>query len=129
MTYFMTRHCETTRKDSRGSGGNNQLGKLNGPRNVGTGLSVATIGLTAYSVVENQNVKTSDMINVALSGLAIGIPGIGTTIAGAYFLADVVTMGTSYLATGKATSIGEYIDKQVEQATGNKDGAIIDWRK
>jgi hypothetical protein len=108
---------------------NKQLGELKGPRNVGTALSVATIGLTAYSVVENQNIKTSDMINVALSGLAIGVPGIGTTIAGAYFLADLVTMGTTYLMTGKATSIGEYIDNQVEQATGKKDGAIIDWRK
>ncbi len=105
-----------------------QTNQLRVSRNVGTILSGLTIVSTTYSVIDNQNIKTSDVLNVALSALAIGIPGLGTTIAGVYFLADLATMGGSYLLTGKPTSIGTYIDQHIEQSTGKKDGALIDWR-
>ena len=36
--------------------------------------------------------------------------GAGSIISDYYFVADLATMGVSYLVTGNATSIGDYLD-------------------
>lgn len=90
-------------------------------------MSYAAIATTTLTVINNQNIKTSDIINASMGTLAVAIPGIGTTVSGIYFTADLVTMGVSYLATGQATSIGDYIDQGVENVSGNRGGYLYQW--
>jgi len=90
-------------------------------------LSWAALATTGVTVINNQSVKTSDIINASMGTLAIVAPGIGTTISGVYFVTDLAVMGISYIRTGEATGIGDYIDQTVEKETGNEGGNLYQW--
>ncbi len=52
--------------------------------------------------------RTSQGINVAMTTLAIAVPGVGSIIAGVYFVADI----------GLTLSTGRGIGDRIDAATG-----------
>ena len=62
--------------------------------------------------IRASHVLTATMISVN------AIPVAGNVISGIYFGADLITMGASYLITGEAKGIGDYLDESL-------DGGVI----
>ncbi|WP_231847461.1 RHS repeat domain-containing protein [Flavobacterium branchiophilum] len=93
-----------------------QTGKLQLPRNINNGLAVASLVMTGVNVYKNGELKASDVFNASMA--AISFTGVGSVVAGIYFVADLSTMGVSYLTTGEAKGIGTYLDE-------NTNGGVI----
>jgi RHS repeat-associated protein len=86
-----------------------QTSKFQLPRNIGNGLAVASLVMTGVNVYKNGELKASDVLNASMA--AISFTGVGSVVAGIYFVADFSTMGISYLTTGEAKGIGTYLDE------------------
>lgn len=68
--------------------------------------------LLVADVAMSGEVKTSHLINGAMLGLSMS--GVGSIVAGVWFVADMGTMGANYLINGEAKGLGDMID----EATG-----------
>ncbi len=79
-------------------------------RSAGTKLGVTGIAITTGDALLSGEFKTSQGVNVLMTGFAIAVPGVGSIVAGVYFLADLgfdigdridaVTSGTHELYDG-----------------------------
>lgn len=85
-----------------------KAGKISGK--IVKGLVVADIAMSGE--IRASHVLTATMISVN------AIPVAGNVISGIYFGADLITMGASYLITGEAKGIGDYLDESL-------DGGVI----
>ncbi len=93
-----------------------QVKKVQLPRNISNGLAATSLVMTGVNVYKTGELKASDVLNATMA--AISFTGIGSVVAGVYFVADLATMGTSYLIEGEAKSIGDYLDE-------NTNGGVI----
>jgi len=94
----------------------NQTSKLQLPRNVSNGLAAASLVMIGVNVYKTGELKASDVLYATMAGASF--TGVGSVVAGIFFIADFATMGVSYLATGEAKSIGNYLDE-------NTNGGVI----
>lgn len=79
-------------------------------RNISTKLTHAgavLIGavLIGADILLSGEIKPSHLINGAMLG--VSITGVGTIIAGVWFIADYGTMGINYIFTGEAKGISD----------------------
>jgi hypothetical protein len=77
-------------------------------RSAGTKLGYAGIAITTGDALMSGEFRTSQGINVAMTTLAIAIPGVGSIVAGVYFVADI----------GLTLSTGRGIGDRIDAATG-----------
>lgn len=89
-----------------------QVKGFQGARSLGTKLTAAGGALLVADVAMSGEIKTSHLINGAM--LAVSMSGVGSIVAGAWFVADMGTMGVNYLINGEAKGLGDMID----EATG-----------
>jgi hypothetical protein len=61
-------------------------------------------------------VKPSHVINATMLGASFS--GIGSIVAGVWFVADMGTMGVNYLVSGEAKGLGDMIDESVVNEYG-----------
>ncbi len=73
-------------------------------RQIGTKLGYAGIAVTTGDAILSGEVRASQGINIAVTAFAIGVPGVGSIVAGLYFVTD---FGLT-LTTGRG--IGDRID-------------------
>ena len=86
-----------------------QVGKVQLPRNISNGLAATSIVMTGVNVYRTGELKASDVLYTTMAG--VSFTGVGSVVAGIFFVADLATMGTSYLINGEAKSIGDYLDE------------------
>jgi RHS repeat-associated protein len=86
-----------------------QTRKFQLPRNISNGLAAASIITTAYNVVDKGELKASDVLYATMAG--ISFTGVGSVVAGVFFMADLATMGFTYVRDGKSKSIGDILDE------------------
>ncbi|GEJ45440.1 DUF6443 domain-containing protein [Chryseobacterium sp. ON_d1] len=89
-----------------------QVKGFQGARSLGTKLTAVGGALLVADVAMSGELKTSHLINGAM--LTISMSGVGSIVAGAWFVADMGTMGVNYLINGEAKGLGDMID----EATG-----------
>ncbi|MFA9388738.1 MAG: RHS repeat-associated core domain-containing protein [Prolixibacteraceae bacterium] len=77
-------------------------------RSAGTKLGYAGIAITTGDALMSGEFRTSQGINVAMTTLAIAVPGVGSIVAGVYFVADI----------GLTLSTGRGIGDRIDAATG-----------
>ena len=77
-------------------------------RSAGTKLGYAGIAITTGDALMSGEFRTSQGINVAMNTLAIAVPGVGSIVAGVYFVADI----------GLTLSTGRGIGDRIDAATG-----------
>jgi RHS repeat-associated protein len=87
-----------------------QTSRLQLPRNISNGLAATSIIMTGVNVYRSGDLKGSDVLYATMAG--ISFTGVGSVVSGIFFVADFATMGISYLATGEAKSIGNYLDEK-----------------
>jgi RHS repeat-associated protein len=89
-----------------------QVKGFQGSRSLGTKLTAVGGALLVADVAMSGEIKTSHLINGAM--LAVSMSGVGSIVAGAWFVADMGTIGVNYLINGEAKGLGDMID----EATG-----------
>ncbi|RKE71967.1 hypothetical protein DEU39_4639 [Chryseobacterium sp. AG363] len=97
-----------------------QVKGFQGARSLGTKLTAVGGALLVADVAMSGELKTSHLINGAM--LTISMSGVGSIAAGAWFVADMGTMGVNYLINGEAKGLGDMID----EATGGPLVEIYD---
>lgn len=78
-------------------------------RSASTKLGYASIAITAGDAVLSGEFKASQGINIAMTTFAIALSGVGSLVAGAYFLTDL----------GFTLPTGRGIGDRIESATGD----------
>lgn len=78
-------------------------------RNLSSKLTKAGGILIVADIALSGEIKPSHAINTAMLGLST--TGLGTIVAGIWFVADFGTMGANYLLNGEAKGIGDIIDE------------------
>ena len=74
-------------------------------RNISTKLTHAGAVLIGADILLSGEIKPSHLINGAMLG--VSTTGVGTIIAGVWFIADYGTMGINYIFTGEAKGISD----------------------
>ena len=74
-------------------------------RNISTKLTYAGAVLTGADILLSGEIKPSHLINGAMLG--VSITGVGTIIAGVWFIAGYGTMRINYIFTGEAKGISD----------------------
>ena len=80
-------------------------------RNISTKLTHAGAVLIGADILLSGEIKPSHLINGAMLG--VSTTGVGTIIAGVWFIADYGTMGINYIFTGEAKGISDMIDESI----------------
>lgn len=80
-------------------------------RNLSNNLIKAGGSLILADIFLSGEIKPSHAVNGVMLG--ISTTGIGTMVAGAWFLADYGTMGINYVFTGEPKSISDMIDESI----------------
>jgi hypothetical protein len=96
---------------------NVQTKPFQGVRNVGKGLSAVGGALVVADVAMSGELKWSHVINGGMA--AVSWTGVGSLVAGAWFVADFGTLCVNYLLGNGAVGLGDMID-------GWANGPIID---
>ena len=74
-------------------------------RNISTKLTYAGAVLTGADILLSGEIKPSHLINGAMLG--VSTTGVGTIIAGVWFIAGNGTMRINYIFTGEAKGISD----------------------
>ena len=74
-------------------------------RNISTKLTHTGAVLIGADILLSGEIKPSHLINGAMLG--VSTTGVGTIIAGVWFIADYGTMGINYIFTGEAKGISD----------------------
>jgi len=82
---------------------------FDGIRAAGDKLAIAGVVLVAADIVMTGEVKWSDLINGGMA--AASFSGIGSVIAGVWFIADFGTMGVNIIMGNGHVGLGDMIDK------------------
>ena len=80
-------------------------------RNILTKFTHAGAVLIGADILLFGEIKPSHLINGAMLG--VSTTGVGTIIAGVWFIADYGTMGINYIFTGEAKGISDMIDESI----------------
>ena len=80
-------------------------------RNISTKLTHAGAVLIGADILLSGEIKPSHLINGAMLG--VSTTGVGTIIAGVWFIADYGTMGINYIFTGEAKGTSDMIDESI----------------
>ena len=80
-------------------------------RNISTKLTYAGAVLTGADILLSGEIKPSHLKNGAMLG--VSTTGVGTIIAGVWFIADYGTMGINYIFTREAQGISDMIDESI----------------
>lgn len=80
-------------------------------RNILTKFTHAGAVLIGADILLSGEIKPSHLINGAMLG--VSTTGVGTIIAGVWFIADYGTMGINYIFTGEAKGISDMIDESI----------------
>ena len=80
-------------------------------RNISTKLTHAGAVLIGADILLSGEIKPSHLINGAMLG--VSTTGVGTIIAGVWFIADYGTMGINYIFTREAQGISDMIDESI----------------
>jgi len=67
-------------------------------------------------VIDNGELKTSDVLYTTIAG--ISFTDVGSVVAGVFFMADLATMGYTYIRDGESKSFGEILDE-------NTNGGVL----
>ena len=86
-----------------------QLDKVKGVRNVASKLTKVGGALLVADIAMSGEIKTSHAINAFMLG--ISTTGVGSIVAGVWFIADFGTMGVNYLLNGEAKGLSDIIDE------------------
>ena len=100
-----------------GPGINLHSNKLEKLKKVSKLAGKTTKALVIADVALSGEIRASHVLTTAMIGIN-SIPLAGNVISGLYFGADFITMGVSYLNTGEAYGIGDYLDQVL-------DGGVI----
>lgn len=82
--------------------------------------SAVSVGMIGVDIYQSNKIKASHILNSAITGASF-IPGYGWIIGGVYLGADLISTGV----TGK--SIGDHLDRAIEEHYNLDDGALIDF--
>ncbi|WP_202974468.1 RHS repeat domain-containing protein, partial [Chryseobacterium elymi] len=93
-----------------------QVKGFQGARSLGTKLTAAGGVLLVADVAMSGELKPSHAINGAM--LLASTTGIGSIVAGVWFVADMGTMGVNYLINREAKGLGDMIDESVANEYG-----------
>lgn len=88
-----------------------QIQTVSNVRNFSTKLTRIGGGLLVADITLSGELKPSHAINAFMLGAST--TGVGAIFAGAWFLADIGTMGLIYLINGEAKGIGDMIDESI----------------
>ncbi|MFC4749756.1 RHS repeat-associated core domain-containing protein [Flavobacterium branchiicola] len=86
----------------------NQIAKVKGARGLSTKLTKAGGALLVADIALSGNIKPSHVINGAMLG--VSTTGVGSIVAGVWFVADFGTMGVNYLIYDEAKGLGDILD-------------------
>lgn len=87
----------------------NQVAKVQNARNLSTKLTKVGGALLVADIALSGGIKPSHVINGIMLGAST--TGVGSIVAGAWFVADFGTMGVNYLINGETKGIGDMIDE------------------
>lgn len=93
-----------------------QIKPFKGARGLGDKFTKAGGVLLAADIVMSGEIKPSHAINAFMLG--ISTTGVGSIVAGVWFVADVGTLGVNYLINGEAKGLGDMIDDSVAHEYG-----------
>lgn len=85
------------------------MAKVQNARNLSTKLTKVGGALLVADIALSGDIKPSHVINGIMLGAST--TGVGSIVAGAWFVADFGTMGVNYLINGEAKGIGDMIDE------------------
>jgi RHS repeat-associated protein len=86
-----------------------QISKVQGARNLATKLTKVGGVLLVGDIALSGDIKPSHVINGLMLGASL--TGVGSIVAGVWFVADFGTMGVNYLINGEVKGIGDMIDE------------------
>ncbi len=93
-----------------------QVKGFQGARALGDKLTKAGAVLLVADIVMSGEIKPSHAINTFMLGAST--TGVGSIVAGVWFVADMSTMGVNYLMNGEAKGLGDMIDESVSNKYG-----------
>ncbi|MBK1896676.1 RHS repeat domain-containing protein [Chryseobacterium paridis] len=88
-----------------------QLEKVKNIRNISSKLTKAGGILLGADIILSGEIKPSHFVNGFMLGLSTS--GVGSIVAGAWFIADFGTMGANYLINGEAKGLGDMLDESI----------------
>ncbi|MGG5208692.1 hypothetical protein ACQWU4_07065, partial [Chryseobacterium sp. MIQD13] len=93
-----------------------QVKGFQGAKSLGTKLTAAGGALLVADIAMSGELKPSHAINAAM--LVASTTGVGSIVAGVWFVADMGTMGVNYMINGEAKGLGDMIDESVANEYG-----------
>lgn len=87
----------------------NQIAKVQNARNLSTKLTKVGGALLVADIALFGDIKPSHIINGAMLGAST--TGVGSIVAGIWFVADFGRMGVNYLIYNEARGLGDIIDE------------------
>jgi RHS repeat-associated protein len=93
-----------------------QVKGFQGARSLGDKLTKAGAVLLVADIAMSGEIKPSHAINAFMLG--VSTTGVGSIVAGIWFVADVGTMGVNFLMNGQAKGLGDMIDESVANDYG-----------
>jgi hypothetical protein len=79
-------------------------------RGVSNGLAWVALGTTGVNIYQTGQVKASDVLYASMA--AASFTGVGSIVAGVFFIADLGVMAHSYISSGgkQVKNTGDYLD-------------------
>ncbi|WP_409417853.1 hypothetical protein [Flavobacterium sp. PS2] len=87
----------------------NQISKVKNARSFSTKLTKVGGALLVADIALSGDIKPSHVINGIMLGMST--TGVGSIVAGAWFIADFGTMGVNYLINGESKGLSDMIDE------------------